>query len=345
MDDSDILQAAREVIGENKPADYILDPEGHYEQFQKNAPELAKILKASDVGAVAKEYKLQDSLANEAQREFKKWSRRAHWAFFLTTCLTTGLVTAPAWSTTSVPWHPEYIVALLALGSVICGAFAGASLHQIRSGRLLTKWMEQRARAETMRIQYFNLVVRERPEAKTSSNLPLLQLEYFNRFQLDVQLSFYRVRGEYHRRAAANALILSMWLMFGIALVNGMAGVFGWLDVKWAAVAGFALVGQAFVFKVTNTEAVNQDSRNSERYGRTRSILAMLAGELDSVRQRILEGDRKVLPIFVESVHEQLSLEHRQWLSAFDDRLSALGRFEQHMAELKQYKSDLGEGG
>ena len=160
----------------------------------------------------------------------------------------------------------------------MCGAFAGVCLNRIRSGELLQQWMRNRAEAETRRLYYFDLVTGDRPQANISPTipLPLLQLEYFRRFQLDVQITFYDVRGQQHAQAASKALSLSTWALGGIALLNGLAGAFGWVDPKWAAIAGIALVAQAFASMVTNTEAVNQDRRNAERYERARCVLAKL---------------------------------------------------------------------
>jgi len=191
---------------------------------------------------------------------------------------------------------------------------------------------------ETERLEYFNAVVQAEPPGGTAGEVPpaLLQLEYFRRFQLDVQLAYYKERGKQHHAAARSALGLSSGAMFVVALINGFVGSAGWADPRLVAVAALALVGQALSSKVSNTEAVNQDSRNAERYERTRSVLTKLSAKLDSVRTAVLRGKTAVMMSYVEAVHEQLSLEHRQWLEAGDERLSSIGRLEQQLEELKE---------
>lgn len=338
MDATNPIETAKEIIGQNKEDDYVLDPGGHAEQFAAKSQELEKILKTSYVSTTAGEFKRRDNKANQAQREFKKWSKRANWTIFLTACFSAGLLATGVLSPTLGNKVTAFFVGSFAFGSVLCGAFAGVCINLIRSGRLLEKWMRNRAEAETQRIDYFNVIVSSRYNDNTSSTVPitLLQLEYFRRFQLDVQLVYYRIRAEQHSCLANKALSISTWAMGGVALLNGLTGIFGVFNTKWAAIAGVALVLQAFASKVTNTEAVNQDGRNAERYERTISVLAKLSGKLDEVREGILEGDKEVLLSFVKAVHEQLSLEHRQWLKSSDERMSAIGKLEQHLKKLRQ---------
>ena len=61
-------------------------------------------------------------------------------------------------------------------------------------------WMRQRAEAETQRIKLFRRVIDAEEQAR-DGELPLLplQLEYFRRFQLDVQRLYYDKRGKQHR--------------------------------------------------------------------------------------------------------------------------------------------------
>ncbi len=68
---------------------------------------------------------------------------------------------------------------------------------------------------------------------------------------------------------------------------------------------------------------------------RTRRALSELHGELDEVRQRIFTGEASVLDRFVEAVHEQLSLEHRQWTETFKHSSAALVRLEQELQAAK----------
>jgi hypothetical protein len=123
--------------------------------------------------------------------------------------------------------------------------------------------------------------------------------------------------------------------MGAVALINALAGYLGAGDPKWAGLAAFALIAQAFAAKITNTEAINQDNRNSERHERTRSVLIHLSEKLDQVRKGVLAGNKEIFLSFVQAVQDQLSLEHRQWLEYSDERISTIGKFEKQLNDLK----------
>ena len=57
MNATDPLEMVKEIIGQNKEDDYILDPSFHAEQLAEKSPELGKILKSSDISVTAKEFK------------------------------------------------------------------------------------------------------------------------------------------------------------------------------------------------------------------------------------------------------------------------------------------------
>lgn len=88
--------------------------------------------------------------------------------------------------------------------------------------------MTARAAAETARLSYFEKVLSVWVDYQTSSiPLPLLQLEYFRRYQLDVERSFYRNRGTDHRKAAAKLLNLSSFAVALGSVARGLAGFLG----------------------------------------------------------------------------------------------------------------------
>lgn len=337
MASKDLQKKATEVIGRNEEGDYVLEPVTHAAMFEDTAPELSSVLEASAVKGLAEEYKVWDSRALEAQQRFGTWSSRALWSIFLAACFSAALLIVGGLpGVTSKQTWP--FVVLFALGAVIASSLAAACLNRVRFGRLLEVWMANRAESEMYRLEYFSQVTRKRPPQESSSDIPLtlLLLEYFRRFQLDVQLSFYENRGRQHDREAQKSLTLTSWTMFGVAAANGAAGVlvaqFGSI---WASVAGLAIAAQAFASLLTSNEAIHQSRRNAERYERTRRALAELHRKLDEVRQGILSGEASVLDRFVEAVHEQLSLEHRQWTETFKHSSAALVRLEKELKDSK----------
>ena len=102
-----------------------------------------------------------------------------------------------------------------------------------------------------------------------------------------------------------------------------------------------ALVVQSFATSTSNSESLNQDGRNAERYKRVYSNLAHLAGQMDEVRTAVAAGDLEVLDGFVDAVHEGLSAEHRQWTEDIGQIGSAVDKLSE---KLKSVQSDLSDG-
>jgi hypothetical protein len=135
---------------------------------------------------------------------------------------------------------------------------------------------------------------------------------------------------------------MSSWALGGAGLATGFAGFLGSaVGPKWGALAGFGMICQALATWILNKEAVNQDRRNQERYSRTYETLENLKMRLSKARKSIAGGNEEVLPKLVEAVHEQVSLEHRQWTDDIGNASKAIGELEQ---QLKELEKDTGAG-
>ena len=167
-------------------------------------------------------------------------------------------------------------------------------------------------------------------------SLGLLKLEYFRRYLLDMQITYYRERRRKHRQSADRTLTLGGFAAALAAVASGSAGVVASFDAPWAALAAVGVVGTALAAFATTREAVNQDRRNAERYGRTLSALEILRGRLDDVRAGVLAGSQDVLEEYVAAVQEQLSLEHREWLAGAESTRSAVGRLDETLAAVQK---------
>jgi hypothetical protein len=197
--------------------------------------------------------------------------------------------------------------------------------------------MGARAAAETRRIRYFDLVTGLTGDAqKGSIPLPLLQLEYFRRYQLDVQMAYYRGRGVDHERTADKLLTLSALAVGLGSFATGIAALLGSaVSPHWVSIAGLGAIAAALSAFASSREAVGQNRRNMERYRRTLEALESLSGKLDDVGMAAAMGEREPLERFVAAVHEQVSLEHRQWLEAAEDTMASVGRLEESLAKLR----------
>jgi hypothetical protein len=337
MTAEEAINEAIETIGRGKRKDYIISPTSHAEEFGEKAPALATILRSSEVEATARQYENEDQEALVAQNKFKIIFKRAN-SIVLATGVLIALVLATAAAATVLPaWLVTTLLVVLSLGSVVTGALASKDLLTIRQGHLLEAWMSKRASAETARLDYFDTVAKSSVKSTGKNYVPLelLHLEYFRRFQLDVQLAYYRERGKDHREEAEKTLSYSGWAVAGAAIATGSAGVLGGvLHASFAAIAALGTIFTGLSSFASMREAVNQDRRNAERYGRTYRVLDDLSKRLDAVRKAVYTAGMRPLRDFMEAVHEQLSLEHRQWLGELGEARGAFARLENTLKEL-----------
>jgi hypothetical protein len=311
--------------------DHRVEPTRHADELAAQSPGLAALLRASTVQFIAARFEEADAASVAAQRDFRRLASRARWAVLLTATVASLLMLAGASQGLSVPAPGQIFVALSILGLVV-GGLATMWLFRIRQGELLEQWMKTRALAESRRLEYFLAVTQ--PVAGDPA-LNLLQLEYFCRHQLDVQIAYYRDRGARHRDSARRILALGGWAVFISTVTVGAAGVLGAVSAPLASIAAVAIVGSALSAFASSLEAVNQDTRNAERYARTRETLEQLASRRDDVRRAVGAGTAEALPQFVAAIHEQLSLEHRQWLEGADARTQGLAVLEETLARTR----------
>ena len=318
------------IIGSGSPGDYPLSPVEHAEQLKASAPKLAALLTRSAPVELARQYADADTEALAAERTFKRWVIRANWAV-LATATASALLMAVALLAGTLGGLTQTTLIVLALIGVAAGGIASMSLFRVKEGRLLEDWMTARARAETKRLSYFSYIVNSSLQP-LDLQLELLKLEYFRRYQLDLQLAYYKTRRLGHRNSAERTLSISAGSVLVAAIASGAAGVLGALRSEWAALGSLAVFGAALQAFAASRESLNQDRRNAERYDNTAQALQGLRERLDDVRLGISAGSTSVLGEYVGAVQDQLSLEHRQWLEGAENMQAAVARLEKALS-------------
>ena len=325
-----IMSDAAGIIGSGSPGDYRLSPVEHAAQLKTSAPKLATILTRSGPLELARQYSEADTEALVAERTFKRWVIRANWAV-LATATVSAFLMAVALLADRLGGLTQTILIVLALIGVASGSIASMSLFRVKEGRLLEDWMTARARAETKRLSYFTYVVNS-SVGPLDLQLELLKLEYFRRYQLDLQLAYYKARRSGHQSSAERTLDISAASVLVAAIASGAAGVLGALRSEWAALGALAVFGAALQAFAAARETLNQDRRNAERYVHTAQALQGLRERLDDVRLSIAGGSTSVLGEYVDAVQDQLSLEHRQWLEGAENMQAAVARLEKALS-------------
>ena len=205
-----------------------------------------------------------------------------------------------------------YLLSFEGIAIALTALFA----YLLKHNKYFDNWMEQRAKAETARIALFEFVCGVNDERPTDSVIFLMQLklEYFRRYQLEVQQRYYEGRGKEHEIAANKLVSWGGALTFVIVLAGAFAGVFNDIDM----VSAIALMGVAIPVILSahsNLSLISQDERNSKRYANTYEHLLDISGELDEIRNQVSSGNKQALLDFMNLVNNEISVEHREWIS------------------------------
>ena len=334
MSDAEVVKRAVAAIGEGRPDDFILAPTTHAEELTGKAAALASLLRTAQIATLARQYERRDRDAGDSQKRFKDAMLWANAAVLATGVLDAFIMVAGILEE-AVDEELWPLLLVLGLCALVSGALASMWLFRVREGNLVEAWMSGRAHAESARLEYFATLVRLE-NGPSEPPLGLLKLEYFRRYQLDVQIAYYDRRGRRHRQSADWTLTIGGFAAALAAVASGSAGIVASIEATWAALAALGVIGTALAAFAATREAVNQDRRNAERYGRTLSALEILRGRLGDVRGGVLAGSQEVLEEYVAAVHEQLSLEHGEWLSGAESTRSAIGRMDETLAALQK---------
>ncbi len=311
-----------DAVGRTDDGDYILAPDKHADALPPDAGPLARVLRRSAIQVVVDRYIRADREAIAAQKTYKRQARLAIHASGAAV-LAGALLLFFAAEAPDESWvRPlgDLIRYPLLLAQVAAVALTAYLTYNLRETDPLATWMNKRAEAEMARVALFNGVCGvsgkvEEPQADPSE-LPLLplQLEYFRRYQLEVQLNYYDRRGRQHD-AAAKRLVTTGGLLAAIsAAAAAGVGLWGQIGLD-SAVALVLLALPVAIAAHGSIKLLAQDRLNALRYANTHEKLSAWRAGLDEVRAAAAKGDVAAVPEFVKGVNGEISLEHREWLT------------------------------
>ena len=215
------IAAARAAIGEQPARAHdcyrIGRVKDHLNELRgkPQAGPLVRILERSEIGRIDEQYVQQDETADKHQCTSKRAGN-----------LILGiLVIAFLASVAGLIWPMEnqrHEAALrMAATMLVYVALLASLLIAWRTGRRDPhgQWSECRGNAEYLRRHLFDAVLAVPEEARDGELPPwLLKLEYFRRYQLDVQRNYHIIRGAQNRQRARVAQVL-IWPCLGITVV------------------------------------------------------------------------------------------------------------------------------
>jgi len=323
MDLERVVQNARDAIGEQPPTDYAFKPAQLPGQVEAQARGLADLLRHSNIATLAERYEAKNAEAMAAQSDFRRAANRANWLVLFTSVWSAVLLVIGTLRLGDDIARPA-IVAVTVLGA-LTAAVATLFVTVARNAKLLEEWYGRRAEAEAARRDYFErlFLVSSNPE------LLLVRLEFFRRYQLELQTNFYRNR---RRRNALSARRLAFLSAGGVAasmLAMTLAGALSSIHPTWIALAGISAITSAITSFVSARETVYRYQQNAESYRQSQDALDKIRERLDDVRLAAAQGHTEPVHQFVAAVHEQLMGEHQQWLKSSDSAQEALRRLQE----------------
>lgn len=218
----------------------------------------------------------------------------------------------------------------------------------LRKSRAYEDWFTERAQAEDLRQTIFTEILK-RPMTGLgeADQIKLLQLrlEYFRRYQLEVQCNYHTERGGEHASAARFADKLLWWAVAAAALgilillltipprwmeqgpLTCFAGcswyywfvawLHEWIESNWGEkISHFlgVLVGVAYGSLFIRT-LLSDDTRNAKRYAQTLGNFKVLANRyLPQARTAAAKGEVAAVNEFVAQVHRVMATEFTGWV-------------------------------
>lgn len=325
------VQRAITAIGVDQPYDWQLKPEVHAADLGPDARLLQEILRRPRLASMVAAYGAADKDAGAAQSCYRRLARLSAWTGFGGASLGALALAAAG----VLPPGGALVIAAM-LQAVLVLISIGASIAISRTGQR-DVWLAKRAEAESVRALLFYEIVSARAEdnARDHELLPL-QLEYFRRYQMDVQCLFFRMRGERHAAAVRRKRRWNVFLFLLVAagaLANfwaiGLAGPLAFHeplppgDAMQRALLALGIIAVAMQSFLAASAQISRGERNARRFLAIASNLDILAGRpLDEARHAAASAAapeersraREDVLALVALVQEQISAEHSEWL-------------------------------
>lgn len=325
------LSPAARAIGDGAGDDYLLTPQEHAAKLPAEAAPLARVLRRAQVSNIIAEFVAADAKALAAQASYRKFGSLAIFALAAPAALGALLVLKSLAPNLSAAGDDVLRLLTLALQFVAVAVALACGLYLSRA-RPFDGWMTARGAAEQQRQDLFEEVIASQ-EPNGPGELPYLPLalEYFRRYQLEVQRAYYTVRSREAlkrsgRLRGASSLTWVLLAISGAPLIafahsalTGQPRLFG-EGIETLLIAAGA-VGGGVASMLSSLSLLHLDRRNASKYEVARKNLNHLAKEpLDKARRAAAAGDRRPVLFFVEEAHRVISSEHREWVEVWNRR-------------------------
>ena len=325
------IERAQAAIGtDDDTADWQLTPEVHATSLPVEAAPLRRVLEQPELTQIVARFRAADAAAIAAQARYKRIGRTGLYAATLATLIGSVFLLPLE------PWMTEVRGAASAL-QIISLVIAFLAARLLALTRPFNAWMNKRAEAEIARVELFNQIVRADEMSRTGElSLLSLKLEYFRRYQLDVQRRYYRGRGEQHAASlwrnnrwlslSLSITVVSVLLVTLVALQ--MAAAWGVpVPTQIIALSGYfppghinrillalGVIASALYGLGVARSLMDLDERNASRYLTTAENLDYVSSNLTEARAAAAADDAGAVLAFIDRVQGLISSEHQEWI-------------------------------
>jgi hypothetical protein len=213
-----------------------------------------------------------------------------------------------------VGWVRRNMTAITAVQ--VIGLFAATAAAAVLAARDYGRiWTEARRKAESDRIGLLEAIMDLAAEAPgTGPGGRLRQaLEFFRRYQLDLQIGFYTRRADQFT-ASDTRTIWAAAALAGIAAVTGTLGALGHSFTVLAAFLGIAV--PVLLSATRSWRTINQNAEKAASYAAARDALEAIRQDLRKAQASADQGDIEAVRHYVARVHEVMRVENGAWRGA-----------------------------
>lgn len=335
--DQSMSARARRAVGDHQGNDWILRPREHAASLPAEAGPLKRILERPEIERIRSEYVDWDDKALDLQGRHMRWGKRGILAAMLATFVAVFLMMSP------IELPPlASVIASSSVWLLLCISWVYFVAMMIR--RPLEAWYKTRANAEEFRKRLFEAVLAasETPRTGEIDTLPL-QLEYFRRYQLDVQRDYFDGKSrQLEKRAKRSdrvgwlfATVPFIALVLTVAAGTSAAGEQEFLASPVNRLGGFlqgietwsidlygtgvALVVAALSAGLFAVAQLDNYRRNAARYGNTLRRLDEMALDprlgLNHARAAADADDRAPVEKLMREMHALMTSELGEWVT------------------------------
>jgi hypothetical protein len=208
------------------------------------------------------------------------------------------------------------IIVIQVLGLFISAIATGV----LGSLKLVDVWAENRNKAEQLRRDVFNEVLKQAQEispaplpAAEPGNAISQAMEFFRRYQHELQITYYGKGWNRHSQAA----IKLTWITAGlsaVAAVSGMLGGLGGPALIFSAFLGIAV--PILLSAAQSWRAMGRDGDKAAAYKEAKDALDQLSLDVNDVRKKAALADAAAVRAYFDSVHLVMTTENNAWAPA-----------------------------